>query len=58
MGSTRMDFPDDSVVKNLPASSGNIGSYSVQEDPTCLGTTKLVHHNYRSSSLEPRNRNS
>ena len=24
---------------------------------TCLGTTKLVHQNYRSSSLEPRNRN-
>ena len=50
-------FPGGAVVKNLPASSGTIGSSLVLEDPTCLGVTKLVHHNYRPSALEPRNRN-
>ena len=50
-------FPGGAVVKNLPASSGNTGSSLVQEDPTCLGATKLVLPNYRSSALEARTRN-
>ena len=35
-----------SVVKNLPANAGDTGLIPVQEDPTCFGATKPVHHNY------------
>ena len=41
------DFPDCPVVKNLPVNGGDMGSISeVQEDPTCLGESKPMHHNY------------
>ena len=36
----RGDFPGGTVVKNPPANA------LVQEDPTCRGATKPVHHNY------------
>ena len=29
----------------------------VQEDPTCCGATKPVHHNYRVCALEPASHN-
>ena len=25
----------------------------IREDPTCLGATKLMHHNYQAWALEP-----
>ena len=34
------------VVKNLCANTGDLGWTHGQEDPTCLGATKPVHHNY------------
>ena len=34
------------VVKNLSANTGDLGWTHGQEDPTCLGATKPVHHNY------------
>ena len=40
------DFPGGSVVKNLPASAGNMVRSTVWEDPTCLRETKPVGHNY------------
>ena len=40
------DFPDGTVVKNLPASAGDMGSSPGPEDPTCRGATKPVRHNY------------
>ena len=39
-------FPGGTVVKNLPANAGDTGSALVQEDPTCCGATKPMHHNY------------
>ena len=40
------DFHDCPVVKNLPVNGGDVGSISkVQEDPTCLGASKPMHHN-------------
>ena len=46
-------FPGGSVVKNPPANAGTqVGSLS-QEDPTYLGTTKPLHHNYWACALEP-----
>ena len=29
----------------------------VQEDPTCRGATKPMHHNYRTCTLEPMSHN-
>ena len=29
----------------------------IQKEPTCLGATKLVHHNHWACALEPRSRN-
>ena len=40
------DFPGGTVVKNLPASAGDMGSIPVREDPTCHGATKPVRRNY------------
>ena len=40
------DFPGGSVVKNLPANAGDMVRSLVQEDPTCRGATKPMHHNY------------
>ena len=34
------------VVKNPPANVGDTGSILMQEDFTCHGSTKPVHHNY------------
>ena len=39
-------FPGGSAVKNLPANAGYMDSILIWEDPTCLGTTKPMHHNY------------
>ena len=39
------DCPGGSVVEYPPASAGDVGSLA-QEDPTCCGATKPVHHNY------------
>ena len=39
-------FPGGTVVKNPPATTGDMGSSPGQEDPTCHGATKAVWHNY------------
>ena len=36
-------FPGDSVVKNPPVSTGDMGLILVLEDPTCHGTDNWVH---------------
>ena len=46
------DFPGGSVVKDLPYNWGTWVQSLVQEDPTCHGATKLVHHNYWSHKLQ------
>ena len=45
------------MVKNPPADAGDVGSISVQEDPTCLREAKPVHHNYEACALEAGTRN-
>ena len=40
------NFSGGTVDKNLPAHARDTGSIPVQEDPTWLGATKPVHHNY------------
>ena len=40
------DFPGGAVDKNLSANAGDTVWILVQKDPTCLGATKSVHHNY------------
>ena len=41
------DFPSGLVLKALPANAGIYYVRSlVQEDPTCHGATKSLHHNY------------
>ena len=44
--STTGDLPGDAVVKNLPANAGAWVRALVREDPTCLGATKPMCHNY------------
>ena len=39
------DFPGGSVVKNLPANTGDMGLITDQEDPTCRRVTKSMGHN-------------
>ena len=39
-------LPGGPVVKNLAANEGDTGLTPVQEDPTCHGATKPLHHNY------------
>ena len=39
------DSLDGPMVKNLCANTGDLGWVQCQEDPTCLGATKLVHRN-------------
>ena len=51
------DFPGGTVVKNPPANAGDMGSSLIQEDPTCCGATKPVHHNYWACALEPASHN-
>ena len=34
-----LDFPDGTVIKNLPANEGNMGSVSGPEDPIGCGVT-------------------
>ena len=45
------------MIKNLPADAGDRVQSLIQSDPTCCGTTKLMHHDYRACALESRNRN-
>ena len=47
------DFPGGAVVKNRLPSQGTRVRALVQEDPTCCGGTKPVHHNYWAGALEP-----
>ena len=49
--------PGGSVVKNLPANTGDTSSIPDREDPT-LGTSEPVHHNYWACALEPGSCNS
>ena len=39
-------FPGGSLINNPLANTGNAGSTSVREDPTCCGAVKVVCHNY------------
>ena len=41
------------MVKNLPASVGDMGSVPDQEDPTCRRAAKPVCCGYRACVLEP-----
>lgn len=45
------NFPGGPEVRNPPVNSGDTGSM-VQEDPTCLGTTKHMHHATEPVSLQ------
>ena len=47
-----MGFPGGPAVKNLPMHETQVQSL-IQEDPTCLGAAKPVHHNYCACALEP-----
>ena len=40
------DFPGGAVAKNPPVNAGDRVRALVWEDPTCLGATKPVRHNY------------
>ena len=42
----RGGLPGGSVVKNLPAKAGDMGSIPDPEGPTCHETTKPMHPNY------------
>ena len=46
-------FLGGSVVKNLPANEGIMGSIPGWEYPTCCKATKPMHHNYWICALEP-----
>ena len=50
-------FPGGSVVKKPPATAGAWGQSRIQEDPTCCGATKPVHHEHCACALEPRSHN-
>ena len=41
-----LDFPGGSVIKNLPASAGDVGLIPGLEDSTCCGATEPVDRNY------------
>jgi len=45
MSSMIQDFPGGTVGKDLFANARDTGSIPVQEDSTCHGTTKPMHHN-------------
>ena len=51
------NFPSGSGVKNLPANAGDMGLIPIQEDPTCQGAAKPMHHNYWACALGPGSRN-
>ena len=53
-----LGFPGGSVVRNLPASAGDMGLIPMQEDPTCPRATKLMCLNCQVCALEPRSCNS
>ena len=40
------NFPGGPELKNPPVNSGERVQFLVQEDPTCLRTTKDMHHDY------------
>ena len=46
-------FPGGAVVKNPPANAGDTVRALDQEDPTCCGATKPMHHNYWACALGP-----
>ena len=50
----RRGFPGGFVVKNLPASAGDMVQTLIQEDPTCHGAAKPMSLNYCTYALEPR----
>ena len=41
-----LGFPGGLVVKNSPASTGDVGSILAQEGSTCRGVTKPESHSY------------
>ena len=41
-----LGFPGGLVVKNSPASAGDVGSILAQEGSTCRGVTKPESHSY------------
>lgn len=47
------EFLSSPVVKNPPGNVGDMGSIPVQEDPTCHGANKSVHHNNWAYVLDP-----
>ena len=53
----KLGFSGGTVVKNLPAMQGTRVQALVQEDPTCCGAAKPVHHNYWACALEPASHN-
>ena len=40
------DFPGDPVLRHHTFNAGDTGLISDQEDSTCFGATKPVHHSY------------
>ena len=46
------NFPGGAVVKNLPDNAGDRGSIPCEEDPTCLGAGKPLHHNFWACVLQ------
>ena len=46
------NFPGGAVVKNLPDNAGDGAQSLVQEDPTCLGAGKPLHHNFWACVLQ------
>lgn len=46
-------FASEQVVKNLPASTENMGSIPGPEGPTCHRAIKPVRHNDWTHALEP-----
>ena len=49
----RLVFPSGSVVKNLPANSGDTVRSPIQDDPTCHRATGPTRHNHWAWALEP-----
>ena len=48
-----LGFPGGSVVKNPPAKKGTWVQSLVQKDPTGLGITNSMHHNYLGIAIAP-----
>ena len=52
-----LGFPGSSVVKNLPADAGDMGSIANPGGSQSCGAIKPMHHNYWTCTLQPRSRN-